>query len=97
MLPSPLQSTPPPIRGRVVSNTAIVQRRSPCVPSMPPPTLAVLPVTMLSLTVSAERQRMPPPLAAAALPPVIVRPLMLAVTPESTWNTREALLPLMVS
>src|SRR5262249_52049895 len=61
------------------------------------PPVAELPENTQSLTVSAPKLSMPPPLPVPALPPAIVRPERDTVSPASTLKTRERLLPLTVS
>ena len=54
----------------------------------PPPTVAELPEKTLSLTVNVPKLSMPPPLPLPALPPAIVRPEIVTVSPDSTLKTR---------
>jgi hypothetical protein len=60
---------------------------------IPPPSPAVLPVTVSAVNVSVPLLSMPPP-CVEVFPFSIVNPEMVAVTPDSTTNTWDALLPL---
>ena len=59
---------------------------------MPPPSAAESLARVELMTVAVPKLKMPPP--SASSPPVMVRPLIAAVVPASTSNTRLALLPL---
>ena len=53
---------------------------------MPPPRLAKLLLTTLSLNVSVPALKMPPPEPLVVCPLVMVRPEMLVANSESIWN-----------
>src|SRR5437588_10123621 len=65
---------------------------APAALSRPPPLTPELPLTVQLASASVPRWYRPPP--DRALPWVIVRPRIDAVTFASTWNTRPASLPL---
>ena len=62
----------------------------------PPPLVAVLPLSVQSVTVVVPSFSRPPPFPVVE-PPEIVRPLKLAVAPLSTWNTPTSPPPLTVT
>ena len=62
----------------------------------PPPAAAELPLMVQSVSVIVPSLYRPPPYPAVE-PPEMVRPLRVAVTPLSTWNTRNSPPPLTVT
>src|SRR5262249_20286680 len=69
----------------------------PSSPATPPPeNPAELPLIVQPVSVAAPQTSTPTPVPLVA-PPVICRPESVAVTPWSTWKTRLALFPLMIT
>src|SRR5262249_12800459 len=87
---------PPPMPVAVLPLTVqLVSVAVPLLARPPPLALAELPLMVQLVSVAVPRLYRPPP--TNALPPVIVSPERDAVTPPSIWNTRLALLPLIVT
>ena len=63
----------------------------------PPPELAELRLTVQSVSVLVPPSLYRPPPLPAVEPPEMIRPLKVAVTPLSTWNTRLVPPPLIVT
>ncbi len=91
-----LNSPPPSFPAEFAATVQRVRVAVPELNSPPPSPAAELPLIVQSVSATVPRFSSPPPLPLTE-PPVIVRPEMLAVTPPSTWNTRLAWLPVMVT
>src|SRR5262249_35548384 len=98
-LPAVMAMAPPPsplpLVTQLLMNVLFVIVSGPLEATAPPDWTAELPVRVSLSRLSVPALRMPPPLLSD--PAVIVRPIRLAFTPASTWKTRLALLPLMVT